>query len=200
MHLIGVLLAAGRSRRMGRTKQLLPWPPGDEGAKPLVAASFDAVAPACCTMIVVVGHEADAVVAALGERRFETVHVDADAEMLASVKAGLAAARAMHSTADVLLQPADQPMMNRETIETLVEASAEHRGRAVIPEFGGRGGHPVIVPALLVPQILDFAAQGGLRQFWLENAERCMRIPVDDAGVVFDVDTPADYQSGTAVS
>jgi molybdenum cofactor cytidylyltransferase len=166
---------------------------------PLVAAAFDAVAPACCAMIVVVGHEAEAVVAALGERRFETVRVDADAEMLASVKAGLLAARAMHATADVLLQPADQPLVRRETIETLVEASAEQRSRVVLPEYGGRGGHPVIIPPELVPRILDFAADGGLRQFWVENAGECLRIPVDDAGVVFDVDTPADYGRGVAV-
>jgi molybdenum cofactor cytidylyltransferase len=187
---------------MGRTKQLLPWPAEEQGSSSssssLVAAAFDAVAPACCAMIVVVGHEADAVVAALGERRFKAVHVDADAEMLASVKAGLVAARAMHATADVLLQPADQPLVKRETIERLIGASAEQPARATMPEYGGRGGHPVVIPSELVPRILEFAAEGGLRQFWVENAANCLRIPVDDAGVVYDVDTPADYERGVA--
>src|SRR5690554_3115419 len=105
MHLIGVLLAAGRSGRMGRLKQLLPWPPVD-GERPLVAAAFDAIAPACCAMVVVVGHEADAVLAALGERTFQSARVESGAEMLVSVKAGLLAARAIHPTADVLLHPA----------------------------------------------------------------------------------------------
>lgn len=185
---------------MGRTKQLLPWPPGEEDAKPLVAASFDAVSSACCATIVVVGHEAEAVVAALSERRFAAVRVDADTEMFVSVKAGLAAARVMHSTADVLLHPADQPLVARETIEALVEASAAHPGRAVMPEYNGRGGHPVIIPAELVPRILAFTADGGLRQFWVEHAMQCMRIPVEDAGVVVDIDTPADYESGAVAS
>ena len=56
---IGVLLAAGQSKRMGRPKQLLPWPPKGENPKPLVAAAFDAIARVCDEMVVVVGHEAD---------------------------------------------------------------------------------------------------------------------------------------------
>ena len=53
---IGVLLAAGRGRRLGGTKQLLEWPPGAVGTT-LVAAAFDAIAAACARMVVVLGHE-----------------------------------------------------------------------------------------------------------------------------------------------
>jgi molybdenum cofactor cytidylyltransferase len=161
----------------------------------MVAAAFDSIAPACCAMVVVIGHEAEGVVAALGERAFEAVRVDPNAEMLASVKAGLAAARSMHPTADVLLHLADHPEVKRDTLEILVRTSAEQPNRAVVPEFDGRGGHPVVIPAGLVSSILDFQAAGGLRQFWLDHAERCVRLPVDDPGVVLDVDTPSDYES-----
>jgi molybdenum cofactor cytidylyltransferase len=195
MHLIGVLLAAGRSTRMGRPKQLLPWPPED-GDRPLVAAAFDAIAPACCEMVVVVGHEADGVLAALSERMFQAVRVDPDAEMLSSVKAGLAAARAMHPTANILLHPADHPEVNRETIELLNRTSAEQAGRAAMPEFAGQGGHPVVIPAAMIASILDFADAGGLRQFWLDHADRCIRLSVDDRGVVLDLDVPSDYSAG----
>ena len=194
MHLIGVLLAAGRSTRMGRAKQLLPWP-AVGGERPMVAAAFDAIAPACCAMVVVIGHEAEGVLAALGERTFESVRVDPAVEMLTSVKAGLATARSIHPTADVLLHLADHPEVKRETIESLVRASAQQPDRAVMPELDGRGGHPVVIPADLVSNILDFQDAGGLRQFWLENADRCVRLPLDDPGVLLDVDTPSDYQS-----
>ncbi len=160
MHLIGVLLAAGQSTRMGRLKQLLPWPPTSENPEPLVAAAFDAIAPTCCAMVVVVGHEAEGVLAALGERAFQAVHVDPNAEMFSSVKAGLAAARAIQPTADVLLHPADHPEVKRETIEFLLRAAAEQPGRAVMPEYEGQGGHPVVIPTSMVSSILDFAKAG----------------------------------------
>jgi molybdenum cofactor cytidylyltransferase len=195
MHLIGVLLAAGRSRRMGRLKQLLPWPPVD-GERPLVAAAFDAIAPACCAMVVVVGHEAESVLAALGDRTFQSVRVSSDAEMIASVKAGLSTALAIHPTADVLLHPADHPEVCRETIEFLIRASAEQAGRAVMPEHDGQGGHPVVIPAEMVYGILDFAGAGGLRQYWLDHPDACVRLPVDDPGVILDLDVPSDYVAG----
>src|SRR5215212_1453152 len=62
---IGVILAAGRGGRMGGTKQLTPWH-GAGGSKPLVTAAYDAIHPICDDMVIVVGHIADSVVAALG--------------------------------------------------------------------------------------------------------------------------------------
>jgi molybdenum cofactor cytidylyltransferase len=196
---------------MGRPKQLLPWPPagsvpifGSEkmgtdpltATKPLVSAAFDAVAPSCCAMIVVLGHEAEQVRAALGDRKFVAVHVDSNAEMIHSVKAGLKAAQSLHATADVLLHPADHPEVGRETLERLLQELAGQSGRAVMPEFEGQGGHPVIIPAALVPGILDAGAEGGLRQFWLDHPDRCTRLAVDDRGVVLDLDVPDDYRVG----
>jgi molybdenum cofactor cytidylyltransferase len=197
MSLIGVLLAAGRSTRMGRPKQLLPWPPNSPDAKPLVAAAFDAIACVCDEMLVVVGHDADAVIAALGEREFGVVAVDPFAQMFASVKAGLAVARGIDLTTNVLLYPADHPEVLRETLDLLVQIAAEQPGRAVMPTFGGAGGHPVLIAAELAVDIVSYEGPGGLRQFWIDHAQRCVRQEVDDRGVVFDLDTPADYQGRT---
>jgi molybdenum cofactor cytidylyltransferase len=197
MTLIGVLLAAGRSTRMGRPKQLLPWPPESPDARPLVAVAFDAIASACGEMVVVVGNEADAVIGALGDRSFGAVAVDSCAEMIASVKAGLAVARGIDPTADVLLHPADHPEVRRETLDLLIHIAAEQSGRAVMPTFGGAGGHPVLIAAGLAVDIVSYEGSGGLRQFWIDHADRCIRQELDDSGVVFDLDTPADYQGRT---
>src|SRR4029079_7704835 len=61
---IGVVLAAGRGKRMGGKKQIIAWPSAD-GMKPLVACAYDAVRPICDEMVVVLGHIADSVVEAL---------------------------------------------------------------------------------------------------------------------------------------
>jgi molybdenum cofactor cytidylyltransferase len=194
---IGVLLAAGRSTRMGRPKQLLSWPPNAADAKPLVAAAFDAISPVCDETVVVVGYEADAVIAALGDREFGAVAVDGGAEMIASVKAGLAVARGIDPTANVLLHPADHPEVRRETLDLLIQMADEQPGRAVMPTFGGAGGHPALIAAELAVDIVSYEGSGGLRQFWIDNADRCVRHEVNDPGVIFDLDTPIDYQGRT---
>src|SRR4029077_2772739 len=99
----------------------------------LVAVAFDAIASVCREMVVVVGTEVDAVIAALGEREFGAVAVDGGAEMIASVKAGLSVARGIDHQADVLLHPADHPEVWRETIDLLIQIAAEQPGHAVMP-------------------------------------------------------------------
>lgn len=193
---IGVLLAAGRGQRMGLTKQLLLWPAAG-GSKPLLAAAFDAIATVCHHMIVVLGHEAEAVAESLHGREFQLVKSDPDGEMFDSIRAGLQAAQKIDSEADVLLHPGDHPAVSHKTLEALSRVAGNHRDCAVMPVYRGQGGHPALIPALLVQRILDYDGHGGLRRFWKENPMLCLRLVVSDAAVVQDLDTPSDYQSST---
>ena len=81
---------------MGGTKQLVTWKAAD-GSKPLVAAAYDAIRPICDEMVVVLGHEAESVAEALGDRAFHSVVSDPDEPMFESIRAGLRAARAIDS-------------------------------------------------------------------------------------------------------
>jgi molybdenum cofactor cytidylyltransferase len=190
---VGVLLAAGRGRRMGRVKQLLPWPPPD-GSGTIVAAAFDAVAPACDEMVVVVGHEAEAVIAALRPRPFRVVDSNADAPMFESIRLGLRAARKLDPAACSLLHPADHPQVSPTTLQALRDAHRQDPHRAIMPVHGDRGGHPVLIPPALVDGILEAEDTGGLRAYWSAHPELCVRIAVDDPGVVRDLDVAADYE------
>jgi molybdenum cofactor cytidylyltransferase len=189
---IGVIVAAGRGGRMGGKKQLTPWqsPVGD--AKPLVAAAYDAISPICERIVVVVGHEAEAVAAALGERPFERALGDADEPMFESIRVGLRAVRRLDQKAYVVLQPGDHPEVSAATLKLLKDWSLKRPVRAVIPEYGGRGGHPALIPPDLVAQLAQTECPDGLGQFWLDHPELCERVSVNDAGVVRDIDTPAD--------
>ena len=191
----GVLLAAGRSARMGRPKQLLPWPPKRENQKPLVAAAFDAIARVCDEMVVVVGYESDAVVAALSDRKFESIDaVNGRAEMMDSVRSGLGLPFLRDpSITQFLLQPADHPQVRLDTLESLIREAEVSSHCAVMPQFRSRGGHPTLLPRSVAEAILNSLGHGGLRQFWIDHPELCIRIPVDDPGVVFDIDTQSDY-------
>lgn len=192
----GVLLAAGRSRRMGRTKQLLTVTSAGGARVPMVAAAFDLLAQVCTDGVVVVtGHDADAVTRALVPRTIVAVASDPDADMLVSVKAGLGAARrAFPRATAVWLHLADHPFVDAATLHVVARAFAEARGAcAVMPVHAGRGGHPALIPAGLVDEILAWEGAGGLRAFWMERPDRCVRVEVTDAGVTRDLDTPEQY-------
>jgi molybdenum cofactor cytidylyltransferase len=193
----GVLLAAGRARRMGTTKQLLAVPTPAGGRVPMVVAAYDLLAPSCSEGVVVVtGHDAGGVVHALGSRAFLPVASDPDADMLVSVKAGLGAARrAFPRAGAVWLHLADHPFVDAATLRVVARAFADaHERRAVMPVHAGRGGHPALIPAGLVDEILTWDGAGGLRAFWVERPERCVRIEVPDPGVTRDLDTPEQYR------
>jgi molybdenum cofactor cytidylyltransferase len=191
---IGVVLAAGRGRRMGRTKQLVEWPTA-KGPQPLVAAAYDAIRPICDEMVVVLSHDADTVAAALGDRPFHRALGDADAPMFASICAGLSVARELRPDATIVLQPGDHPEVSMATLDTLVNRLLPPAARAVMPEYHGRGGHPVLIPSEVVSLILDVDCPDGLGQFWTEHPHLCERLPVDDPTILRDVDTPDDLIS-----
>jgi molybdenum cofactor cytidylyltransferase len=179
---------------MGRTKQLIPWQSAPE-TKPLVAAAYDSIAPACAEMVVVLGHEASAVAAALAGRRFHAVRSNPDAPLFASIHAGLTAAHALNHFANVLLQPGDHPHVAAATLSAIAAAHAQSPAQAIVPEYLGQGGHPVLIPPPVVRRLLDENCPLGLGQFWRENPQLCRRILVDDPDIQRDVDTPADLPS-----
>jgi len=213
--LAGLVLAAGRSRRMSTLKQTLPWPVQEQGAREsrsttVVAASFDAIAPSCQRMFVVLGADAAAVVAALEDRAFTTVQGDSGQPMLDSVCTGLRAIMDERTNNElafdaVLLQPCDHPMAAKRTIETLLAAHGHEPDLALMPEYNGKGGHPAMIPMDIARRILQWAridgtpatapGPGGLRQFWIDHPRLHRRLPVDDPSCVVDLDSPEAYQA-----
>jgi molybdenum cofactor cytidylyltransferase len=188
---IGVILAAGRGGRMGGKKQLKPWRTA-EGDKPLIAAAYDVVRPICDEMVVVLGHAAEEVAAALGDRAFHRVQSDEAAPMFESIRAGLCAARQIDEAATVVLQPGDHPEVSAATLRALSDSLLKRPMQAIIPQLADRGGHPVLIPPNISQMLIDVGCPHGLGQFWLDHSELCYRVPVDDPTVVRDIDTPAD--------
>ena len=176
---------------MGGTKQLKVWQSAG-GPKPLICAAYDAISPICDEMVVVLGHEAEAVAAALGDRPFHRAVSSAERPMFESIRAGLRAAREMDAAATAVLQPGDHPEVAGATLDALTAAELEHAAVAIIPEHNGRGGHPALIPPAVAAQILSAECPNGLGQFWQNHPALCRRVPVNDPSMLLDIDTPAD--------
>lgn len=185
--ILGVLLAAGRGRRMNGAKQFEPWPTA-EGTKPLVAAAFDAVQQVCDEMIVVLGHRASEVADLLAGRSFHSVESDADAPMFESIRSGLRAAMSLDPRGSVLLHPADHPEVAAATLSSLMLNAYKNRQVAVLPVYRGQGGHPALIPPPVIELILAAECPQGLRQFWIDHPELCQRIDIDDPSTIRDID------------
>jgi len=190
---IGILLAAGRGRRMGCVKQLLPWPKANITTT-LVEAAFDSIADVCQAMVVVAGSDSDAIQQVLLPRQFTLATSDSDAEMIDSLRQGLTTAQTIDPAAPILLQLGDHPHVAQSTCESMCREFETNPSQVIIPEYQGRGGHPILMPADVSRMIMQTDMQGGLRNFWRNNVSICRRIRVDDPTVVQDLDTPEDYE------
>ena len=188
----GVLLAAGRGRRMGGLKQVLPW-----GDSTVVAAAFDGLSPYCgAGVVVVVGVDADRVIEALEPRALLEVRGDSGMEQIHSARLGLSRAVELPGVRYALLHPADHPEIPPSVVEAMLDRVREC-DRALIPTCGGRGGHPVLIPVSIVEAIVSCGAgeiTGGLRGYWEAHPDQVQRVEFPAAaGLVMDLDTPGDY-------
>jgi len=182
-----VLLAAGRSRRMGAFKPLLPF-----GDKTVVAQCVDSLRSAGAEdIVVVVGHRADEIRDTLKNANVKfALNPDPDTPMGQSIACGV---RQVDDDARaVLLGLVDHPAVPGETIKAIIsEWQAGHR--LVQPEHGGRGGHPVLIDLVFRDELLDLDATEGLRGFFAAHREAVRRLPVDSPYVARDMDTWEDY-------
>jgi molybdenum cofactor cytidylyltransferase len=187
-----ILLAAGRSARMGRPKMVLPV----EGGLPLIRHVAQAFLEAGVEhVIAVTGADRELVEAALAgtpaRLAFNPDHVRG--EMLSSIKVGLEAAQRAGAEA-AFLHPADVAFVSPDTIRALIRSREEGRRVLVAPSHQGRRGHPIMIGQELWPEVLKLPAGQTLRDFLRRHADDTRYVVVDDQGVLRDVDTPEDYR------
>jgi CTP:molybdopterin cytidylyltransferase MocA len=182
-----ILLAAGRSRRMGAFKPLLPF-----GDKTVITSCIDNLRSGGADyIIVVVGHEAQKIEAHLREKdlRF-AVNDDPDSEMGVSIVCGIRSVP--ENVGAVLIALVDHPAVDASIIQTIIEAWRSGH-RLVIPEFNGRGGHPVLVDARYRNELLALDPSLGLRSLFQTHKSDVCRRQVGSSFVARDMDTWDDY-------
>ncbi len=185
-----VLLAAGRSTRMGGPNKLL----AEIGGKPLVRiAAEQALASRAAPVVVVTGHQRDKVEAALKGLDVRTVHNPNFAEGLStSVKTGLAAVPETADGAIVCL--ADMPQVTAPLIDKLVGAFDPERGAlVVIPVIDGKRGNPVVWARRFFPELMGIDGDVGARHLIGRYPEAVAEVPLTDTAALVDVDTPEAF-------
>jgi molybdenum cofactor cytidylyltransferase len=182
-----LVLAAGQSRRMGRDNKLLAAVDGQALVSHMVDA---ALASRADPVIVVTGHQADQVRAALGDRPVQLVHNPASADGLStSLKAGLAALP--EEVEGVLVALGDMPRIRAAQIDRLIAAFNPHEGRAiVVPTVRGKRGNPVLFATRFLPEMSQIGGDVGARHLIGEHDELVVEIEMEDDAALVDIDTP----------
>lgn len=188
-NIAAIVLAAGRSSRMGAFKPMLPFGKGtvlDHVVTTLRAAGIRQIH-------AVYGHRAETIAPALAHAGVTGVHnPDFDQGMYTSVRAGIASLPA--ETEGCLLWPVDVPMLRVSTIERLLCGVAETGATIVHPTFRGARGHPPYIGRALFGEILLGDGEGGLRAVLARHEDAAREIAVFDRGCLHDMDYPEDYR------
>lgn len=187
-----VLLAAGRSTRMGTPKLLLPW--GEEPA--LIAHVVQRYQEAGVDEIfVVTGASRDEVQAAVEPLAVRTVFNPRfeGEDMLSSLQVGLREVDGTDAAAAVV-SPADIPDVQADTIRALIECWREGEPTIVVPSYEFQRGHPILLGRTEFAGILGLQPGDTLRRYLRENESRLTYVEVQDPGILRDVDTPQDYR------
>lgn len=192
-----VVLAAGSSRRMGAPNKLLLPAFGEPMIRRVVRTVLAAGA---VEVVVVLGHEAEQVGAALDALDVRAVYNAAhETGQVSSVRAGLEALREPADAVMVCL--GDQPWLTPEDLRALIDAFANRpRGSIVVPMCGDERGNPVILDARSVQETLARGVNFGCRHFMDEHAERVYAWPATSRSFVRDVDGPTEYEALSAQS
>ena len=199
MGLAGVILAAGDSTRMGRDKALLPWPPdaGAQIAGTLLSSTIHALARHSDLVIVVAGKNASALQPIVwGCGAFLVENPSPELGQFSSLQTGLRDVlnRGWDSA---LITLVDRPPAQDATLSALMNAfeNRSHETWAIVPEFQGKHGHPILIGRELIEEFLKAPATANAREIEHANQAHILYVPVNDASVVMNLNTSEDYAS-----
>ena len=187
MNIAAIVLAAGRSTRMGAANKLL----AEVDGKPMVRRVVEAaLASRARPVLVVTGHgesEVRAALAGLDVAFAANPHYTTG--LSSSLKAGISAASGTADGALILL--GDMPRIESGQIDRLIEAFVEAEGDAiVVPTHQGRRGNPVLWPSAHFAEMLQLEGDAGAKRLMAVHARDVREVDLDTDAIFIDVDTP----------
>ena len=182
-----IVLAAGRSTRMGPRNKLRQVVRGSALVRHAVTA---ALASRADPVLVVTGHESEAIRAALTGLDVRFVdNPDFAAGLSTSLKAGLAALPPTVAGALILL--GDMPNVTAEIIDRLMAHMGENlEAKAIVPTVLGQRGNPVLLARALFGDIAHLTGDAGARKLLDQAGDAVVEVAIDDPAIALDIDTP----------
>ena len=192
-----VLLAAGRSERMGRNNKLLL----NVDGIPLVRKSAINILNSNVTSITVVtGFDENKIVNALSGLNVNFVkNINFREGLSSSLKAGLANITPTPSAVIICL--ADMPKIQPEHINRLLENFDPLRGLEIcIPTNNGKRGNPVLIGSRFFPYIFETSGDFGAKQVMKQHSDKIVEVEIGTSDIHFDIDTQDEYENFTTRS
>jgi len=175
---------------MGTVKQLLRL-----GDRPLLQHVVDHVrACSAAEIVLVLGFEAEAI---QREIKLDNVRLIVNSQyrqgMGTSLKSGLAAVDPEAEGALVVL--ADQPLVGPGTLDRLIAEHQAGKAQIVIPTYRGFRGNPVLLDRSIFPELMELGGDIGCRAVFGDHIDGLVKLPVDDVGILLDVDEHSDLEA-----
>lgn len=188
--IVATVLAAGASKRMGCPKALLEY-----RGRTFLQSILDATAALGLQSCVALGHAAGKLLARHDLHGVVTVtNQNMELGPIGSIRASIRAFE-NHPLDAMLVWPVDFPHVSVDTVQRLIDCfRAPDAPPIVIPEFTGRGGHPVIFGNLVFDELLADSASSGAKTVVNADPARVLRVPVNDPAVVDFLNTPEAYR------
>lgn len=187
-----IVLAAGRSARMGEPKQLLR-----VGEYTVLQRTLENVRGARVEEIVLVlGYSAEEIRRGLSATVLDGLRIVLNRQheegVASSLREGLSAVSSQMDAALIVL--ADQPFVRSGTINRIIERYRSSDAEIVIPFHDGRRGNPVLLDRSVFHEVMVLQGDTGFRTIFGSHADRIEKVDVDDPGVLLDIDERADYE------
>lgn len=192
MGVSAVVLAAGRSARMGKAKQLLR-----VGGRAMLARTLENVrASGVNEVVLVLGFSAEGIRRELPPALLSgvcvVVNADYESGMASSLRVGLVAVGSAMNAALIVL--ADQPFVRPETMRRILEQYRESGAKIVVPFCEGRRGNPVLLDRTVFDEAMALEGDVGCRAIFADHEDEMVRVDVEDAGILADIDSREDYE------
>jgi molybdenum cofactor cytidylyltransferase len=189
-----IIPAAGKSQRMGSTKLALPL-----GGRPILERTIESLMQAGVKDVsVIIGPEAPELVEIAESAAAEALMLDCDTpDMRTTLMLGLRwLDRSRHPGPEdrILLVPGDHPILSPEITRRLEKARSATNRSIVVPTFEGVRGHPVLFDWKHLRAIEEWPAEQGLNSYFRSQAEATLELPVNAPSILWDLDTPEDYE------